>query len=137
MRHVLTTSEALQVCVCVYACVCVGQRALVCVLRACQSSGTPTLCLRAASMRESRPCVHAHTHGGGQGKRTEHTGHVMCVGVCTGYWAVDAEAETAMGGAWKKGPGVELFQAMKAKLGRVPILAEDLGVITSDVVQLR
>lgn len=54
-----------------------------------------------------------------------------------GYWSVDAKAETAMGGAWKKGPGPELFAAMKAKLGKVPILAEDLGVITSDVVALR
>ncbi|KAJ9509665.1 hypothetical protein QJQ45_011343 [Haematococcus lacustris] len=54
-----------------------------------------------------------------------------------GYWSVDAKAETAMGGCWKKGPGLELFTAMKAKLGKVPILAEDLGVITTDVVQLR
>jgi len=50
---------------------------------------------------------------------------------------VDAKAETAMVGDWKKGPGVELFDALKAKLGAVPIMAEDLGVITSDVVQLR
>jgi 4-alpha-glucanotransferase len=56
---------------------------------------------------------------------------------CTGYWSVDAKAETAMGGSWKKGPGQELFDALKAKLGKVPILAEDLGVITSDVVELR
>lgn len=54
-----------------------------------------------------------------------------------GYWSVDGKAETAMGGHWVKGPGVELFDAMKAKLGSVPILAEDLGVITTDVVQLR
>lgn len=54
-----------------------------------------------------------------------------------GYWSIDAQAETAMGGCWKKGPGLELFEAMKDKLGKVPILAEDLGVITSDVVHLR
>eukprot|EP00197_Chlamydomonas_leiostraca_P012772 CAMPEP_0202858882 /NCGR_PEP_ID=MMETSP1391-20130828/1227_1 /ASSEMBLY_ACC=CAM_ASM_000867 /TAXON_ID=1034604 /ORGANISM="Chlamydomonas leiostraca, Strain SAG 11-49" /LENGTH=549 /DNA_ID=CAMNT_0049537853 /DNA_START=179 /DNA_END=1828 /DNA_ORIENTATION=+ len=54
-----------------------------------------------------------------------------------GYWAIDGKEETAMGGSWKKGPGIELFAAMKAKLGKVPILAEDLGVITSDVVELR
>jgi hypothetical protein len=42
-----------------------------------------------------------------------------------------------MVGDWKKGPGLELFDALKAKLGAVPILAEDLGVITTDVVHLR
>ncbi len=36
-----------------------------------------------------------------------------------------------------KGPGIDLFDALKAKLGAVPIIAEDLGVITEDVVQLR
>ena len=54
-----------------------------------------------------------------------------------GYWAVDGEAETAMGGIWRKGPGQELFKAVKDKLGSVPIMAEDLGVITTDVVALR
>ena len=42
-----------------------------------------------------------------------------------------------MVGTWKKGPGVALFQALEAALGSVPILAEDLGVITADVVALR
>ncbi|KAL4434072.1 hypothetical protein ABPG75_000513 [Micractinium tetrahymenae] len=54
-----------------------------------------------------------------------------------GYWAVAADAETAMVGTWKKGPGVDLFQALEDSLGSVPILAEDLGVITRDVVALR
>lgn len=35
-----------------------------------------------------------------------------------------------MVGTWKKGPGAALFEALKAGLGAVPILAEDLGVIT-------
>jgi 4-alpha-glucanotransferase len=42
-----------------------------------------------------------------------------------------------MNGSWRQGPGLELFQALDAALGGVPILAEDLGVITSDVVALR
>lgn len=42
-----------------------------------------------------------------------------------------------MVGTWKKGPGAELFEALEAALGEVPILAEDLGVITPDVVALR
>lgn len=54
-----------------------------------------------------------------------------------GYWAVEGTAETAMGGIWKKGPGEELFAALERKMGKVPIVAEDLGVITRDVVELR
>lgn len=42
---------------------------------------------------------------------TAHLAHLYC---CTaGYWSVDAKAETAMGGSWKKGPGLELFNAIK------------------------
>ena len=54
-----------------------------------------------------------------------------------GYWAVEAWRETAMVGEWQKGPGLSLFNALRRELGDVPILAEDLGVITADVVQLR
>lgn len=54
-----------------------------------------------------------------------------------GYYAVDAKAETAMDGVWKKGPGVDLFNALEKELGHAPIIAEDLGVITADVVELR
>ena len=43
----------------------------------------------------------------------------------------------AMIGTWKKGPGVELFQALESALGEIPIMAEDLGVITPDVTALR
>lgn len=42
-----------------------------------------------------------------------------------------------MNGVWRVGPGIELFQALQAQLGEVPILAEDLGIITTDVVKLR
>ena len=40
-------------------------------------------------------------------------------------------------GTWRKGPGAELFDALESSLGHVPILAEDLGVITPDVTALR
>jgi hypothetical protein len=50
---------------------------------------------------------------------------------------VVATEETAMNGSWCVGPGIGLFQALHAQLGAVPILAEDLGVITTDVVKLR
>lgn len=42
-----------------------------------------------------------------------------------------------MTGSWKKGPGAELFAALEEQMGNVPIVAEDLGVITRDVVELR
>ncbi|KAK9794332.1 hypothetical protein WJX73_001909 [Symbiochloris irregularis] len=54
-----------------------------------------------------------------------------------GYWAVDAKAETAINGSWRKGPGQALFAALEKELGHVPIIAEDLGVITKDVDDLR
>lgn len=54
-----------------------------------------------------------------------------------GYWSVAATEETAMNGCWRLGPGIGLFEAISAQLGQVPILAEDLGVITTDVVELR
>lgn len=54
-----------------------------------------------------------------------------------GYWAIEADAKTAMNGKWKVGPREELFTAVKNAVGKIDIIAEDLGVITGDVVQLR
>jgi 4-alpha-glucanotransferase len=54
------------------------------------------------------------------------------------YWAVDADAEDARGGTWKPGPGRAVFDAASRALGRdLPVIAEDLGVITREVEQLR
>lgn len=53
------------------------------------------------------------------------------------YWSVPAESTTARNGEWQSGPGGELFTAMRAALGRLPIVAEDLGFITSQVHELR
>jgi len=53
------------------------------------------------------------------------------------YWAVPADAPTARDGAWEPGVGDALFDAMKASLGALPIVAEDLGVITPEVDALR
>lgn len=52
------------------------------------------------------------------------------------FWAVPAEEETAVNGVWRKGPGMELFCQMKQQLGEVPIIAEDLGIITDEVREL-
>ena len=54
-----------------------------------------------------------------------------------GYWAVPAGAPTAREGRWEPGPGTPLFDALRGALGDLPFVAEDLGVITDDVVQLR
>ncbi|MCZ7589707.1 MAG: 4-alpha-glucanotransferase [Gaiella sp.] len=53
------------------------------------------------------------------------------------YWRVPAGAESARQGRWSPGPGVRLFRAAEAELGRLPVIAEDLGVITPDVHALR
>ncbi|MDZ8054293.1 MAG: 4-alpha-glucanotransferase [Aulosira sp. ZfuVER01] len=53
------------------------------------------------------------------------------------YWAVEQGEETAINGEWLKAPGEELFETIKQKLGTLPVLAEDLGVITPEVEALR
>ncbi|MBF2077269.1 MAG: 4-alpha-glucanotransferase [Synechococcales cyanobacterium T60_A2020_003] len=53
------------------------------------------------------------------------------------YWQVPEGEETAINGTWEKAPGTELFDAIKAKIGHLPIVAEDLGVITPEVEELR
>ncbi|MFH2102549.1 MAG: 4-alpha-glucanotransferase [Chloroflexota bacterium] len=54
-----------------------------------------------------------------------------------GYWEIPAGAETAENGCWVPGPGAEFFNAARASLGDLPIIAEDLGEITPDVIALR
>lgn len=53
------------------------------------------------------------------------------------YWAVPFGEKTAINGKWIKGPGEDLFKTIKKKLGDLPVIAEDLGVITEEVKQLR
>lgn len=53
------------------------------------------------------------------------------------YWSVPFGEKTAINGKWIKGPGVDLFKTIKKKLGDLPVIAEDLGVITDEVRQLR
>ncbi len=53
------------------------------------------------------------------------------------YWEIPAEEPTAVNGRWVPAPGGALFSALRAELGEVPVIAEDLGIITPDVVELR
>ncbi len=52
------------------------------------------------------------------------------------YYSIDAEADTAVDGYWVKGPGTRLFNAIERKLGKVAIIAEDLGFQTDTVKQM-
>ena len=54
-----------------------------------------------------------------------------------GYWEIPASEPTAIKGRWMPGPGAPLFKAIAAALGPMPVIAEDLGVVTPDVVALR
>jgi 4-alpha-glucanotransferase len=54
-----------------------------------------------------------------------------------GYYEIPASCPNATQGRWVSGPGRAVFEAMQRALGVVPIVAEDLGLITPDVVQLR
>ncbi|HMD90664.1 MAG TPA: 4-alpha-glucanotransferase [Anaerolineaceae bacterium] len=54
-----------------------------------------------------------------------------------GYWEVSAKKTTAESGKWAPGPGHSFFDAVQKELGGLPIIAEDLGKITPDVVELR
>lgn len=53
------------------------------------------------------------------------------------YWAVPAGSRTARAGSWRRGPGAAVFTAATHELGRLPLIAEDLGVITPAVERLR
>jgi len=54
-----------------------------------------------------------------------------------GYWSVPAGARTAREGEWVPAPGAELLAALRADAGDLPVVAEDLGLITPDVDALR
>jgi 4-alpha-glucanotransferase len=52
-------------------------------------------------------------------------------------WHIPADEATAVNGTWVEAPGLELFDHLLAVFGRLPVIAEDLGVITPDVEELR
>ena len=54
-----------------------------------------------------------------------------------GYWEIPADSPTAADGRWMTAPGEALFAALRAAFGELPVIAEDLGVITPDVEALR
>ena len=52
------------------------------------------------------------------------------------YWAIPAGSTTARTGKWENGPGMDLFRALEAALGKLPIIAEDLGDLVPSVRKL-
>lgn len=54
-----------------------------------------------------------------------------------GYWEIAGDSLTADNGQWVKAPGKNLFRKLEKELGELPVIAEDLGVITPDVEALR
>ena len=52
------------------------------------------------------------------------------------YYAIPAKDKTARNGEWREGPGMDLFNALEKKLGRLNIIVEDLGYLTPSVKQL-
>lgn len=53
------------------------------------------------------------------------------------YWEVPYGEETAVNGRWVKGPGINLFRAIENALGKINVIAEDLGYLTDDVIRFR
>lgn len=54
-----------------------------------------------------------------------------------GFWEIPASESTAVNGVWRTGPGRALFKTLARRLLSLPIIAEDLGVITPDVRELQ
>jgi len=53
------------------------------------------------------------------------------------YWEIPGDSETAIHGRWVDGPGEDLFKALQQRFGELPLVAEDLGIITPEVDALR
>ena len=53
------------------------------------------------------------------------------------YWEIPGTEKTAVKGRWVKAPGLKLFRSLQKKMRRLPFIAEDLGVITPEVVALK
>jgi 4-alpha-glucanotransferase len=53
------------------------------------------------------------------------------------YWEIPAAEPTAVHGSWKQGPGDDLFRVLRERVGELPFIAEDLGMITPEVHALR
>lgn len=53
------------------------------------------------------------------------------------YWTIPSKEKTAINGMWEKGPGFELFKSCEKEISKIQIIAEDLGIITDSVKELK
>lgn len=53
------------------------------------------------------------------------------------YWTIEAGSKTAVTGKWRKGPNIDIFNTLKERLGKLPIIIEDLGEVTEGLIDLR
>ena len=53
------------------------------------------------------------------------------------YYSIPYGEETALNGKWRKGPGISFFNAVKKQIGNLNIIAEDLGYLTQEVIDMR
>ena len=58
-------------------------------------------------------------------------------GAFAAAWHIPASAKSALKGDWRPGPGAHFFKTIQKELGSLPFLAEDLGMITPDVIESR
>jgi 4-alpha-glucanotransferase len=76
----------------------------------------------------------------GRFRRTLEPTDIMRVDHFRGFvagWQIPADQPVAVHGRWVPGPGLDFFEQVAAELGRLPIIVEDLGLITEDVITLR
>jgi 4-alpha-glucanotransferase len=110
-------------------------------------AGAPPDALSATGQRWGNPLYEwpAHRATGYRWWRERFLRAVELVDLCrvdhfrgfVSYWAIPARNSTAKNGRWRPGPGAELFHAVARELGHLPVIAEDLGHITSPVYRLR
>lgn len=53
-----------------------------------------------------------------------------------GYYSIPAKDKTARNGRWRKGPGIDFFREVEQRIGKINIIAEDLGFLTPDVIEM-
>ncbi len=114
-------------------------------------AGVPPDYFSETGQRWGNPLYKWHDDGGALGaatfgwwkRRLEHLGKLVDIvridhfRAFEAFWSIPAKEKTAVKGKWVKGPGKEFFDRLKKELGDLPLIAEDLGVITEEVRALR
>ena len=110
--------------------------------RACRrTTSTRTASSGATRSTTGTRCSAAASTGGSRGSRRSSRGSTSCASTISALSSRTGRCararKTAREGAWRPGRGTELLTALRAKLGEIPLVAEDLGIITDEVRALR